>query len=85
MPRWRGDDVSVKQLAEDFGRYVYLPRLVDTIVLHNAVTDGMALITWESGTLVYADSFDDVATRYRGLRRCERVAVAEVHQLRVRG
>ena len=26
VPLWRGDDVSVKQLAEDFARYLYLPR-----------------------------------------------------------
>ena len=27
IPLWRGDYVSVKQLVEDFARYLYLPRL----------------------------------------------------------
>ncbi|HEX3532460.1 MAG TPA: Swt1 family HEPN domain-containing protein, partial [Thermoanaerobaculia bacterium] len=33
VPLWRGDHVSVKQLAEDFARYPYLPRLKDPAVL----------------------------------------------------
>ena len=27
IPLWRGDHVAVKQLVEDFARYLYLPRL----------------------------------------------------------
>ena len=27
VPLWRGDHVSIRQLVEDFGRYLYLPRL----------------------------------------------------------
>ena len=26
VPLWRGDHVAIKQLVEDFGRYLYLPR-----------------------------------------------------------
>ena len=29
VPLWRGDHVAVKQLVEDFARYLYLPRLRD--------------------------------------------------------
>ena len=29
VPLWRGDHVAIKQLAEDFARYLYLPRLKD--------------------------------------------------------
>ena len=47
MPLWRGDSVSVKQLADDFAQYLYLPRLRDTDVLLAAVRDGVAAITWE--------------------------------------
>ena len=28
LPLWRGNHVSVKQIAEDFARYIYLPRLL---------------------------------------------------------
>ncbi len=28
VPLWRGSHVAVKQLIEDFGRYLYLPRAV---------------------------------------------------------
>ncbi len=32
IPLWRGDHVAVKQLVEDFARYLYLPRLKDSHV-----------------------------------------------------
>ena len=41
IPLWRSDHVAVKQLAEDFARYVYLPRLKDSNVLVGAVRDGV--------------------------------------------
>ena len=31
VPLWRNNHVAVKQLAEDFARYVYLPRLKDSV------------------------------------------------------
>ncbi len=33
IPLWRGDHVQVRQLVEDFARYVYLPRLKEPAVL----------------------------------------------------
>jgi hypothetical protein len=69
IPLWRdGDNVSVRQLAEDFARYLYLPRLRDGDVLLEAICDGVGLITWESEGLAYADSYDEVHGRYVGLR-----------------
>ena len=68
VPLWRGDHVSIKQIVEDFARYFYLPRLRDSTVLLNAISDGIALLTWEQDAYAFADSFDDVAKRYRGLR-----------------
>ena len=47
VPLWRGDHVAVKQLVEDFARYVYLPRLKDPAVLVGAIRDGAGLLTWE--------------------------------------
>ena len=68
VPLWRGDHVSIKQIVEDFARYLYLPRVSDPSVLLNAISDGIALLTWEQDAYAFADSFDDEAKRYRGLR-----------------
>lgn len=68
VPLWRGDHVEIKQLIDDFGRYVYLPRLVDSQVLLEGIRDGISLLTWERETFAYADSFDESHGRYRGLR-----------------
>jgi hypothetical protein len=68
VPLWRGDNVSVKQLVEDFARYLYLPRLRDSTVLMNAIADGMTITTWVQDTFAFADVFDEVAGRYKGLR-----------------
>ena len=68
VPLWRGDNVSVKQIVEDFARYLYLPRVADPTVLLKAMSDGVGLLTWEHDAFALADSFDDEAERYRGLR-----------------
>ncbi len=68
VPLWRGDHVDIKQLVEDFARYLYLPRFKDSSVLLGAIGDGIALMTWEHDAFAFADSFDDTAGRYRGLR-----------------
>ncbi len=68
VPLWRGDSVAIKQLAEDFARYVYLPRLNDPQVLAGAIQDGLGLLLWSHESFAYADSYDEVAGRYRGLR-----------------
>ena len=68
VPLWRGNHVGIRQLAEDFGRYLYLPRLQTTNVLLNAIRAGLALLTWEQDAFAYAENFDESASRYRGLR-----------------
>ncbi len=68
VPLWRGDHVSVKQVVEDFAKYLYLPRVSEPHVLLNAIGDGIALLTWEQDAFAFADSYDDEAGRYRGLR-----------------
>ena len=77
VPLWRGDHVSVKQVAEDFARYLYLPRLKDSAVLLGAIADGTALLTWEQDAFAFADSFDEDAGRYRGLRSVRRVSLVD--------
>jgi hypothetical protein len=68
IPLWRGDNVSIKQLVEDFASYLYLPRLIGPSVLIDAIRDGLTLISWMDDSFTYADSFDEVTGRYRGLR-----------------
>jgi len=79
VPLWRTEHVTVKQLAEDFGRYLYLPRLSDAQVLLEAINDGVTLLTWEKETFAYADSYDEAAGRYRGLRHSHRLLLTDVN------
>jgi len=75
IPLWRGPHVAVKQLADDFARYLYLPRLRDSSVLAEAISDGAALISWKQDSFAYADGWDEQAQRYRGLQVGRRVRV----------
>jgi predicted AAA+ superfamily ATPase len=68
IPLWRDNRVEIKQLAEDFARYIYLPRLKSQAVLAASVQDGLGLLLWEHETFAFADSYDETAGRYRGLR-----------------
>ena len=68
VPLWRGNHVPVKQLVEDFARYLYLPRLKDSAVLLRAISDGLTLLSWSQDSFGFADSFDEAAGRYKGLR-----------------
>ena len=68
VPLWRGDHAAVRQLVEDFARYLYLPRISEPRVLLTAIEQGIALLTWEQDAFAFADSYDEEAGRYRGLR-----------------
>jgi predicted AAA+ superfamily ATPase len=76
VPLWRGDHVAVKQLIEDFARYLYLPRIAGPDVLVHAIRDGLNLLTWQSDTFAFAESYDEAAGRYRGLRGGQLVTVS---------
>jgi predicted AAA+ superfamily ATPase len=76
VPLWRGDHVAASQLIEDFARYLYLPRLKEPSVLIGAIREGVALLTWERDAFAFADSFDESAGRYRGLRCGQQVGVS---------
>jgi predicted AAA+ superfamily ATPase len=79
VPLWRSNHVAVKQLVEDFARYLYLPRLKDSTVLLHAIGDGMTLLTWEQDSFAFADSFDAAAGRYKGLRGGQMVMLSDPH------
>ncbi len=67
IPLWRGDSVTIKQLAEDFAKYLYLPRLRDPEVLIESVRAGLSVLIW-TDTFAYADAWDEKKGRYLGLR-----------------
>jgi hypothetical protein len=79
VPLWReeGKHVPVRQLVEDFARYLYLPRLADSAVLRRAIEDGLGLLTWESDSFAYADDWDEREDRYRGLKAGEHATVSD--------
>ena len=68
VPLWRGDHAEIRQLADHFARYLYLPRLAGPEVLIRAIQDGLGLLLWTDESFAYADSFDEATSRYRGLR-----------------
>jgi hypothetical protein len=68
IPLWRGDHVRIAQLADDFAKYLYLPRLRDSQVLLEAIQNGIALLTWHEDSFAYAESWDEDSERYRGLQ-----------------
>lgn len=78
VPLWRGTDqhqVGVKQLAEDFAKYLYLPRLRDADVLLAAIRDGVERLTWKSETFGYAEGWDETKKRYKGLQGGQSIRV----------
>jgi len=76
VPLWRGDHVPVRQLADDFARYPYLPRLAGPDVLARAARDGIGLLTWRQDSFGYAEEYDEATQRYRGLRGGREIALA---------
>jgi len=77
VPLWRGDHVEIKQLVEDFARYLYLPRLCAPAVLLETIREGLAILTWTKDSFAYAEGFDETLGRYRGLRCGQMVNVTE--------
>ena len=77
VPLWRGNAAAIRQLVEDFGRYLYLPRLQSPAILVGAIQSGLALLTWEKDAFAYAESFDESGQRYRGLQYGRQFAITE--------
>lgn len=82
IPLWRtaeagqANHVPIRQLREDFARYLYLPRLRSGATLVDAACGGIALLTWSKDTFAYAEDFDAAAGRYLGLRHGQQVQVS---------
>ena len=77
IPLWRGNHVAIRQLLDDFARYIYLPRLKEPTVLLQAITNGLSLLTWEMESFAYADSYDADSARYQGLHHGARGQLSE--------
>jgi hypothetical protein len=77
IPLWRGNHVDIKQLAEDFASYLYLPRFTSPSVLISAIENGLTILTWEQESFAYADSFDEAEGRYIGLRCGQAIRLSE--------
>jgi hypothetical protein len=75
VPLWRGNHVGVKQLVDDFAKYLYLPRVKNAQVILDAIQDGVGRLTWSQDTFAYADYCDAAANRYRGLEAGRRPTV----------
>lgn len=57
-----------QELADDFGRYLYLPRLRNSSVLTTAIQSGLSLLSSTQESFAYVDNYDEGNKRYRGLR-----------------
>jgi hypothetical protein len=65
----------VKQLVDDFAKYLYLPRVKNAQVILDAIQDGVSRLTWSQDAFAYADYYDATADRYRGLEAGRRPTV----------
>ena len=79
IPLWRGDHVDVSQLVEDFAQYVYLPRITSSNVLLESIRNGVNMLTWTQDGFAFAESYDDVAKRYRGLVAGQIIGLNDPH------
>jgi len=65
---WRSaQHVAIKQLQDDFARYLYLPRLLNEQVLREAISSGTNHLMWREETFAYAEGLDEKTGRYLGL------------------
>lgn len=67
VPLWREDHVPIKQLLEDFARYLYLPRLKSPDLIVRAIEQGIGMLSWKQDSFAYAEGYDEKEKRYRGL------------------
>ena len=77
VPLWRGNHVPIRQVFEDFARYIYLPRLKSPEVVFKSIKEGPRLLDWHQDGFAYADSYDEAKERYRGLRVMELLELSD--------
>lgn len=84
IPLWRDDRVAVRDLWSYYAQYLYLPRLREVSVLLEAVADGVGQLDWAQDGFAFAESWDDGASRYAGLRGGEQMALPDPRGLVVK-
>ena len=77
VPLWSGNHVAVKDLGEHFAKFTDLPRLKDASVLAGAIRDGVELTGWVEEGFGFADGYDELTGRYRGLRGGQHVTLID--------
>ncbi len=77
VPLWRGNHVPLRQLIEDFARYLYLPRILNPQVLVESVVEGVALLSWADHAFAYADSYDESKEHYQALRFNRQISLSD--------
>lgn len=84
IPLWRGNHVHIKELVEDFAKYVYLPRMKHQDVLLNAIRDGLQSTNWLEETFAYASGWDEDRQRYLNLQAGHAInIIVDAHALLV--
>jgi hypothetical protein len=84
VPLWREDHLALRDLWAYYAQYLYLPRLRDVGVLLEAVADGVGRLDWAQDGFAFAESWDESAGRYAGLRGGEQIALADPRGLVVK-
>jgi predicted AAA+ superfamily ATPase len=77
IPLWDGNHVGLKNLLEYYNRYVYLTRVKSTKVIIDSIKSGISLVSWETDSFAWADGWDDVEKRYKGLRYQQVIEIDE--------
>ena len=74
IPLWRDvwndntkEAVSLRQLADDFALYLYLPRITGKSVILGAAKEGLLSPNWTEETFAFAHSLDEGKHRFLGL------------------
>lgn len=68
IPLWRGNHVAIKQVIDDFARYLYLPRMLGPSAIVDAIRQGFGRTTWREESFAYAETHDEKANRFQGLQ-----------------
>ncbi|MDN3687236.1 Swt1 family HEPN domain-containing protein [Cyclobacterium jeungdonense] len=76
IPLWRDNSVEIKQLREDYAKYLYLAKLSSPTLLEQAIENGLALVSWKKDSFALADSYDAENLRYLGLQAGTSVMVS---------
>ena len=67
-------DVQISSLWECYARYLHIPRLASKEVLIKAISNGIALLSWQQESFAYAEGHD--GQRWVGVRYGEHVQVS---------